>query len=375
MEPCLQKIQSLNEVHGVVAYADDILILINGNTRAQLENKCNKVVQELDIWCVENKLKLSQEKTVYMLLKGNLKRNPSIKIGGTNIKRTKTTKYLGIVLDEKLNFHQHITYTCEKSNKIMNKIISIGQRKFHLPLTVIRSYHESILTSIMAYGASIWAHRLQVKANAAAIERVQRNVLIRLSGAYRTTAKSSLLVALGIPPMHLTIQKRAAIYSLKKGKIGISRNIIQEPVNSIHDIKECILNKWQNLWDSSETGRRTHGFFPDIRERLKLKYINPKEGSLHYLTGHGPYQDTLHRIGIVDSPYCECGPIIATPEHVIFECQRTRHYRPDIRAILANRYAYDILRVEELYGLLDELTAQISRHHREEYRRRMNQMQ
>ena len=367
LEPCLYKLQDKKEVRGVVAYADDILIIIEGDSRRELENKSNSVIEVLNSWCNENKLKISTEKTTYMLLRGRLERNPSIKMGNTNIKRTRTTKYLGFVLDEKLNFQPHINYISGKANKVMHKIISIGQHKFHLPLKTLRKYHNAILVAIMSYGSSTWAHRLNIIANAAAIDRVQRNILIRLTGAYRTTAKDALLVTLGILPMHLLIQKRAATYWLKKGKREEAEYILREPIGNMEDIWQCILRKWQAKWDTSPTGRRTYEFLPDIYERLTMKHLQPNKGMVHYITGHGPYNETLHRLGIINSPICMCGETIGTPEHVMWECKNTRRIRPDLRTILAGRIVYEVIRIEALYQACQQLAGITSNFYKELY--------
>lgn len=54
-----------------------------------------------------------------MIYKNNLQRNPIIKYEDRNIKIAKTFRYLGVVIDEKLNFNVQI-------EKTANKIITVG---------------------------------------------------------------------------------------------------------------------------------------------------------------------------------------------------------------------------------------------------------
>jgi len=63
------------------------------------------------MWCENNKLTVSAEKTQYMIFKGKLERNPTIKYNNQNLKRAKTFRYVGVILDEKLNFMEHIEAT------------------------------------------------------------------------------------------------------------------------------------------------------------------------------------------------------------------------------------------------------------------------
>ena len=349
VEPCLNKMSSIEETDGVIAYADDIAVVIGGNTRAELEQKAEKTLKTLQEWCERNKLQLSKEKTVYMLLKGKLQRNPTVR-ANTSIKRVKTIKYLGVILDENLNFNDHINYVCNKTLKIMNKIISIGQQRFHLPLAVIHRYHDAIMAAMMSYGSSVWGHRVNLVHEATLVNRVQRTILIRLTGAYRTVPQNGLLVALGIQPIHLTILKRSANYWLKKQNYRRASEIIQEPVTNRWEVAQAIMKRWQSEWDSSSTGRRVHNIFPNIEERVHLSYIKPNRGMIHFITGHGPYNETLNRIGIKESAECACRDEIGSPEHVIFRCRNT-NVNPIIRQKLNNMNTTEIFRNIEMYNL------------------------
>ena len=344
LEPLLHKLTEMDQIGGVVAYADDIAFVVHGNNRNELESKTNQILCELDIWCKNNKLNLSKEKTTYMLVRGSLQRNPTIKMDSTSIKRVKVAKYLGIQLDEKLNFHNHIDYVKNKSIKIMNKIISIGQSKFHLPLDIISRYHEAIMTPITSYAASAWAHRLHNVTNAAKLNSAQRSVLLRLTGAFATTPGDGLTAALGLMPMHIKVLQKAANYWINKGNLIRASEIVQELVTNRQDVYAQTLTLWQRKWDTSVTGRRVHALLPCIRERLQLRHLKPKKGLIHFLTGHGPYKETLSRFALVESPVCGCNESNATPEHVIWSCKSLERELQDLRKQLQNRDIYQIIR-------------------------------
>lgn len=66
----------------VIVYADDIAIIIKVNTRIEIENLGNSVVQRLQKWYTTYKLKMLKKKTQAMLTKGKLHREtmPRIKV-------------------------------------------------------------------------------------------------------------------------------------------------------------------------------------------------------------------------------------------------------------------------------------------------------
>ena len=374
LEPCLSQLESMEETEEIIAYADDIVIIINGNSRREIERKTNTTLSVLETWCRLNKLKLSKEKTVYMLMGGNLQRNPTIKIDNNNIQRVKVFKYLGLMIDEKLNFHHHIKYVSGKAVRLMNKIISIGQRRFRLPLQIIKRYHDSIMVAMMSYGASVWGHRLNVRQNAAIINRAQRIVLIRLCGAYSTTPQDGLLVATGVHPMHLSVIKRASQYWIRKENVIRASEILRTLVFTREEVGNILLNRWQEEWNNSTTGRRVYQLLPDVRERLRLTHLVPSRGMLHFITGHGPYRDKLYKLSLTDTPMCYCGEGIGSPEHDIWECRLPENVE-EKRNSINTRNVYAIIRTEEEYKKLDELAHRISIYHRQEYQRRRHQNQ
>lgn len=84
----------------IVAYADDLALTIEGNTRKELEENTKLAIDKLENWTNTQKLTISKKKTMYMLLKGKLLRNQTCKINGESIKRVSSVKYLGLQIDE-----------------------------------------------------------------------------------------------------------------------------------------------------------------------------------------------------------------------------------------------------------------------------------
>ena len=90
-----------------IAYADDLLLLVEGDNRSQWETKSSRAMEVVDSWCKAAKLKIATNKTIFSLMKGSLSRDPLIKLGDDSISRSVTTKYLGVHLDEATNYMTH----------------------------------------------------------------------------------------------------------------------------------------------------------------------------------------------------------------------------------------------------------------------------
>ena len=61
----------------------------------------------------------------------------------------------------------------------------------------------SVMTSILLYGAEIWAKALEIEKYRKRMAAVQRRGALRVSCAYRTVSEAAVLVIAGTPPIDL----------------------------------------------------------------------------------------------------------------------------------------------------------------------------
>lgn len=82
----------------MIVYADDGVIVVWGNSRRRMEERGAVVIGQVAAWCESRKMKLSQNQTVVMMLKGVFSedRQPRIDLCGKILKSVSKIKYLGI---------------------------------------------------------------------------------------------------------------------------------------------------------------------------------------------------------------------------------------------------------------------------------------
>ena len=102
-----------------IMYADDTSVLLSGDDLKDLTCLLNKELELLFIWLKSNKLSLNTQKTFYMLfhrarIKGN---NLVVKINDSVLNRVNNMKYLGVIVDHKLKWCEHISYVKNKVSK------------------------------------------------------------------------------------------------------------------------------------------------------------------------------------------------------------------------------------------------------------------
>ncbi|KAH7963870.1 hypothetical protein HPB52_023743 [Rhipicephalus sanguineus] len=131
---------SLPMPEGVVvqAYADDTVIVIPGNKRQELADKASEVLRRVDKWATDVKVKLSREKTSYVLFShgvGGMERvRPTVRIDPSQpgLQYTDTLRILGVVFDRRLSFLAHADFLRDKINRVLVHALHIEMELRHL---------------------------------------------------------------------------------------------------------------------------------------------------------------------------------------------------------------------------------------------------
>ena len=99
-------------------FVDDAAMMLHHNTFRSLEKLFNRELRKIHLWFIANKLTLNLQKTKYMLFyrcrEQNHMKKFRVNINCINIKRVEHFKYLGVIMDHKLNWDKHIEYLCSK---------------------------------------------------------------------------------------------------------------------------------------------------------------------------------------------------------------------------------------------------------------------
>ena len=95
-------------------YADDTgMVLLDFNVNS-LKNQVNNELYIIDLWLRKNKLSLSYSKTSFIIF--NKQPNKTcdyefkLRINNNLIQRVNSNKYLGVLIDSKLSWSEHVDY-------------------------------------------------------------------------------------------------------------------------------------------------------------------------------------------------------------------------------------------------------------------------
>ncbi|GBN17543.1 hypothetical protein AVEN_17866-1 [Araneus ventricosus] len=131
----------------------------------------------------------------------------SLKItwNGYKINRVNSFKYLGIHVDDRLNWLKHINKQGEKVIKMQQNLKRIAGGNWGISQIHRRILYKTVIERMLAHGSSAWflnpTFKMQRK-----LSSIQRPFLLHISGAYPTTPTAVLHTILGISPLHMQLQ-------------------------------------------------------------------------------------------------------------------------------------------------------------------------
>ena len=153
----------INDLYKCLAYstafhfADDTNLLVIGKTQKQLQKHMNIDLKLLYKWLIANKISLNCSKTELIIFHGtstDINFEYKIKINGHKLMPTNYLRYLGVILDDKLNGEYHckeLTGKLNRANGMLSKV------RHYVPKTELKSIYHAIFASHLRYGCQIWA--------------------------------------------------------------------------------------------------------------------------------------------------------------------------------------------------------------------------
>ncbi|KAI4484960.1 hypothetical protein M0802_012917 [Mischocyttarus mexicanus] len=341
-----------------IGYADDGLILVEGKSRKEIERRCERAMEVVGDWMEDNKLELSKEKTVLMLLKGRMndERQARVYMKGVKLKCVQKVKYLGIWIERGLKYNSHVKYLAEKILKITYMIKRVTKASGGMSEAQKMVIYKSVIEPIMMYGCELWGEDIEKKGMRRIIKSMQRKALLGVIGGYSTISHEAVRVIAGIIPMDLHIRERVQVWKdVEEGK---------DKEKSKEERREETMEEWQKRWSETEKGRETYKYMPDVRERKKQDF-RVSHYVTQYLSGHGNFNAKLKQFNLVERGDCPICEEEETSWHVLKRCKIYEEERKPLEEILTSKAMEfereNLLRDEEVRKVFWEVVKKIGK--------------
>ena len=196
---------SKNKIPGdLQGFADDLSLLVTTTLPPSsagpsvdilpLRDATQKSLTAINKWCKSVGLKLSALKSHIVIFthRHNVKINDPIKIGGNPINTVSSTKFLGLTLDSKLNWNEHIVKQIKKCKNILMQCRRVVGPTWGLNPKTASWIYTTIVRPALSYGAMVWANAMLTKTNQDNMIQLQRLALKMVTGALPSTPSAAL---------------------------------------------------------------------------------------------------------------------------------------------------------------------------------------
>lgn len=211
--------QSNTEFCHVQKFADDTAIV--GCIRNGQEDEYRKLIQDFVAWSDSNHLLLNTTKTREMVVDFRRPRPlpEPVSIKGDCVEVVHTYKYLGVQLDDKLDWTANTEALCRKGQSRMYFLRRLAS--FNICKKLLQIFYQSVVASALMYAVVCWGSSLKKK-DAARLDKLVRKAgsvvgteLDILTSVAERRTLNRLLSIIDNPdhPLHSTITRQRSSFS------------------------------------------------------------------------------------------------------------------------------------------------------------------
>lgn len=141
-----------DDYNRLLMFADDTTLLTSGSTAEEAALRCTKKLEDIRLEFAAHGLLLNENKTQLTVFPNN---NTTLKLrlAGQSLAPTDSVKFLGMHVDNKLNWNRHISEMLKKINSglfVVRRLSSISP-----PEVALQAYHSLVMSHIN-YGILAW---------------------------------------------------------------------------------------------------------------------------------------------------------------------------------------------------------------------------
>ena len=192
-----------NQMEGpgrVLSFADDILVYRHGKDRRAIANSMQEELERIGNWCQENNGHIHPDKACVLWCSLNNHavnaEMPTVTVGGKDIKREQTLRYLGVVFDRTLSGKDHITRIISKARKGLIAVKTMAYA--NMPQKTLVILYQALVLSVIEYGlAFVNLSETQLKR----LEVIQNEGMRAILGCTMDTSAAAMRYALNFPTM------------------------------------------------------------------------------------------------------------------------------------------------------------------------------
>ena len=268
-------------------FADDAALLLAESNKKMLKKSVNTEAKLLFEWLINNKLTLNFKKTKYMLIANNNKltvkdrKKFRVTLGNYTIHEVDQIKYLGVIVNNNLNWNRHIEYLITKLSQAAGVIYKIRN---YLPFNAKILIYNSLVVSHLQYSISAWGNTTQ--ALLTKLQSVQNRIIRYLTYSPPLTNvndKYKTLKLLNLQDLHFC-EVAKFMYNIYNGLAPTTFEDYFQIINHSYNTRRRQASTYTLPQPHTERGKKSlrfNGIEVWAKVPESIKKLKPKQFSFH----------------------------------------------------------------------------------------------
>ena len=258
----INDLPSVSNLFMPILFADDTNLFCNGPNLDKLTEKINEELMLIYKWVNVNKLSLNIEKTNFMLFtpKNFSCLKETVVIDNHPMKEVCHIKFLGVIIDNKLKWKDHIDNI---SNKIAKGIGVIIKARKVFDKTTFFSIYNSLILPYIGYCIHIWGNAYQTHLQK--LHVIQNKIVRIIAGVPRRTSADHLYCELNILKL-----KKLFLYAVVLCMYKYENDMLPELFN---DIFIKVTDVHEHDTRNATTDHLYIQIYGTVRGQISFKYV------------------------------------------------------------------------------------------------------
>lgn len=225
---------NVNPQEPTIGFIDDTCKLVVSSSVKDNLAKLQDFVPQAACWSDDHNLQydFAKYQLIHFTCNKLKESDEGLSIDGAEIPPAEAIKYLGVWLDRRLNFKNHVEYALGRGAAALTAV-----SRLKVPHSFMRQLVMSYVNSRVEYVLPVWFSPLSSKRPGAiqtlkGLGRIQRQATSLITGGLRTTAQDTLNYHVFIPPAHLCLSQ-----ALHKQMVRLCTLPTDHPLHAV--INQC----------------------------------------------------------------------------------------------------------------------------------------
>ncbi|XP_073979864.1 uncharacterized protein [Rhodnius prolixus] len=185
---------TINSQVGISQFADDILIYSQAKSLNEATSILYAAMDKFNKWCTDLGLTVSESKSSVTIFtrRRRFTTNTTMALGPYNLQVLPSMRTLGVWLDSKLTWKDHINYVTKKCEQCLNILRMINHLPYGADSKTSLTVYKHLVLSRIDYGSFLYGDAAPTHLNR--VDKIQYKALRSALGALISTPINALLV-------------------------------------------------------------------------------------------------------------------------------------------------------------------------------------